>query len=376
MKIGADDWKRHADLSDDEVSSLVEVGISAEKRSGTMIIRDFLPVVRGSRTEGLDILSISEALERYPWVRERYFWKAVPSDLDEYTARIASESRVHGYFIHLRKGIKATLPCQAAVYLATEDLTQTVHNIIIVEDDAELRIISGCVSGKHVRSGSHFSVDEQYVGKRAKLVSTMIHGWGPSMDVQPRSGAIVDEDGRFESTYVSLRPAKTLKSNPQTHLVGQRASTRHQTIVLCERGSVIDLGGDVYLEADDTSAELIHRGVCTGGKLYQNGLLMGKARCHAHVDCAGMLIDPDGLGSIESVPGIKAQHTDAILSHEASIGKIAPDQVEYLLSRGFEEREAISLLIRGFLGPEIEQFDVDLDNRIAAIADLAGHGEA
>ena len=76
-----------------------------------------------------------------------------------------------------------------------------------------------------------------------------------------------------------------------------------------------------------------------------------------------------------SIPGIKAHHPDARMSHEASIGKLAPEQVEYLQSRGMEEREAISLMIRGFLGADIDGLGFELEDRIAEITELAGHGE-
>ena len=164
-------------------------------------------------------------------------------------------------------------------------------------------------------------------------------------------------------------------SNPQTFLNGKGASAKYLTIVLGAPGSVIDTAGNVYLNAENTSAELLHRGVCTGGIMHQGGLLIGNAPCKAHVDCAGMLLDNTAKGSIESIPGLKSHHPDARMSHEASIGKIAPEQVEYLMSRGMEELEAISMLIRGFLGADIEGLGPELDAQIAEIAEIAGHGE-
>ena len=63
------------------------------------------------------------------------------------------------------------------------------------------------------------------------------------------------------------------------------------------------------------------------------------------------------------------------MSHEASIGKIAPEQVEYLMCRGMDESEAISMIIRGFFDADFEYLGPELDARIAEIAELAGHGE-
>jgi Fe-S cluster assembly scaffold protein SufB len=63
------------------------------------------------------------------------------------------------------------------------------------------------------------------------------------------------------------------------------------------------------------------------------------------------------------------------MSHEASIGKIAPEQVEYLQTRGLSEPEAVALIIRGFLGADLFGLGPRLDVRIAEIAEIAGHGE-
>jgi len=354
---------------------LSEAGIVAgeENRSGSFILRDFRLIYMNSKIEGLEILPIKMALEKYNWLEDKYYWKAVKKDTTEYTKQMASADELNGVFIRIAKGAKVTIPCQAGFYMTSNNLTQMVHNVIIVEDDAELNIITGCMSGHNVNSGQHMSIEEQYIGKNAKLTSTMIHGWGSDVKVYPHAGTIIEDGGRYENNYVSLRSPKSIVSNPITWLNGKKATAKYLTIILSSIDSVTDVGGDIYMNGEDSSAELAHRGVCIGGTLIQKGLLIGNAKCRAHVDCAGMLLNKNG--SIESVPGLKTYHEEARMSHEASIGKIAPDQVEYLQSRGMDERDAISMLIRGFLGADIVGLGVDLDKRIAEIAEIAGHGE-
>jgi Fe-S cluster assembly scaffold protein SufB len=229
-----------------------------------------------------------------------------------------------------------------------------------------------------VDSAAHLGVSEYFIGPNARLTNTMIHSWNHDVKVRPRSGTIVEAGGTFISNYISLRPAKYIQTNPRTWLNGEGASAKYLTTILGSRGSTIDTGGDVYLNGENTSAELAHRAVCTGGRIFQRGLLTGTAPgCHAHVDCAGMVLDTGEDGFIEAVPGLKALHPEARMSHEASIGRIAPEQVAYLQSRGMSEREAISLLIRGFLVSDnsgIEGLSPELDARITEIAGLAGHG--
>jgi Fe-S cluster assembly scaffold protein SufB len=105
--------------------------------------------------------------------------------------------------------------------------------------------------------------------------------------------------------YCSLRPAKSIETNPRTWLKGDNASAKHMTIVLGPAGSTIDTGGEVYLEGENSSAELMHRAVCTGGLIYQRGLLVGQARCRAHVDCAGMVLSTGSLALSNRSPVCK-----------------------------------------------------------------------
>lgn len=362
----------------DDLDAISETGIffDRDNRSGAFFLQDASSIFSGSRNDAMELMPIADALKKYDWLREKYYWKAVDPDFDEVTRQCASQKEPQGYFVRIRKGARILLPCQAAIFMASENRSQMVHNVVVLEEDSQLQMITGCVSGHSVYSGVHLSIDEQFVGKNAKLISNMVHSWGKDVEVYPRAGAVVEEGGRYESSYISFKPSKKIQNNPNTWLNGKGASAKFLSIILAFAGSMIDVGGNVYLNADGTSAELVHRGVCTGGEMYQKGLLIGNANCRAHVDCAGMLINEKNQGFIESVPGIKALDSEARLSHEASIGKIAPEQVEYLQSRGMNEQEAISFLIRGFLGASIEGLGPELDNRISEIAELAGHGES
>ncbi len=364
-------------LNQQDTAQFETVGILMDenKRSATMVIQDHHEVLYADSFGEYELLPIAKALEIYPWVRERYYCKAVPADYDARVQQIVSTQMPLGYFLHVKAGCKVTLPCQAAMYMSQNQEKQAIHSIIVLDEGAEATMITGCLTKDTVTGGEHTAIEEIYIGKNAKLVNTMVHSWGPEVEVYPYGGIIVEEGGTYENNYISLRPARRLVSNPQTFLVGKKASARYLTVVLSTSASHVETNGNVYLQAEGTSAELLHRGVCTGGTMYQGGLLIGSAPCKAHVDCAGMYLDATKQGKIISVPGLQALHPDAQMSHEASIGKLAPQQVEYLMARGMEEKEAISLLIRGFLGTDSLGLGESLNTRIREIAEIAGHGE-
>ena len=357
-----------------DVMQSVGIEPSPDKRSGTYILSEFDSPWVNVNTEGMELLPISVALEQYGYLADKYLWRAVQAKESDLSAHFAST--LQGYFIRVRRGAKVSLPVQACMHIGQHDFTQSVHNIIILEEDSELCMITGCVTSQNVMKATHFGVSEYYIGRNASLTSTMIHNWGPEVTIFPRAGTIIEANGKFISNYITLKPGKQIKANPITRLEGDGSSAKYLTIVLGSHGSLVDLGGDVYLNGENSKAELLHRAVCTGGQVYQRGMLYGNAlNCRAHVDCAGMLISTGENGFIEAVPGVKSYHPQARLSHEASIGSIDPEAVTYLQSRGMEEQEAISLIIRGFLDPGIEGLGAELNEAIDKIAKLAGHGE-
>ena len=55
-------------------------------------------------------------------------------------------------------------------------------------------------------------------------------------------------------------------------------------------------------------------------------------------------------GTNQTMPALNARHPDAQLTHEASIGKIADDQLIKLMSLGLSYDAAVNKIIQGFLG--------------------------
>jgi Fe-S cluster assembly scaffold protein SufB len=71
-----------------------------------------------------------------------------------------------------------------------------------------------------------------------------------------------------------------------------------------------------------------------------------KAKCLGHIECDAIIMD-NGIN--ETIPSLKAHHPDAELTHEASIGKIANDQLTKLMSLGLTYDESVARIIQSFL---------------------------
>jgi len=344
-------------LSDQEQMLKAGVDLSSKNRSGTFVQKDHSVVHCSATQQGMEIMDIDQAREKYDWLHD-YWGKAVPVNMDKYTAR-AELHQEHGYFIRSLPGAKSIYPLQACLYLEEDNLSQDVHNIVIAEEGSELHIITGCATGPHVKSGLHVGVSEFYIKKGAKLTFTMIHNWAEGVAVRPRSATIVEEGGVFLSNYMCMQPVGTLQTYPVAYLVGEGATALYNSILIATPGSEIDVGARVFLKAKNTRSEIISRAITTGGKIIARGHIIGEVPgIKAHLECKGLILSDEGI--IHAIPELEGHRKDVDLSHEAAVGKIAQEEIEYLMARGLSQEEATATIVRGFLHVDIEGLPPEL----------------
>jgi hypothetical protein len=352
----AQDWsydENYQSFDTQEKDHLLRAGIELtdEDHAGTFFQADRSIMHCKTSQPGLEILPIREALEKYDGLKE-YYWRLVSVEADKYTAATELELD-NGYFIRALPGARIAQPVEACLYIRTEGMSQHVHNIVVAEPGSELHIITGCTTHPGVNSGLHLGISEFFVKKDAHLTFTMVHNWAKNIHVRPRSAILVEEGGVYLSNYIVLKPVKSVQMYPSVRLVGERAVARLNSVVVAHPDSELDLGGKVSLEAPHTKAEVIARTVTTGGTAIARGHLIGKvAPCKAHLECRGLILAKKGI--MYAVPELTGEVAGVEMSHEAAVGRIAQEEIEYLMARGLTEDEAASTIVRGFLNVEIE----------------------
>jgi Fe-S cluster assembly scaffold protein SufB len=338
----------------------VGVDIDENARMGTFIQKDNSVIHCKARQEGVEIMGISQAQEKYAWLSD-YMWKNISPDTDKFTLQVHKNPH-QGYFVHARAGVKTKDPIQSCLYIAKEGFSQNVHNVVIAEQGSEVHIITGCATAPQLVSGLHIGISEFYVKKDAKLTFTMIHDWGENVNVRPRTVIRVEEGGTIISNYISLKPVGSLQMFPTTHLDGKGAVARFNSVLVAGPGSFLDVGSQIVLNAPETRAEIISRGISSGGSIIARGNLVGKvAGIKAHLECHGLILN-DGL--MQAIPELSGYVPGVEMSHEAAVGKIDRQEIEYLMARGLDEEAAISTIVRGFLNVDIEGLPADLKKKL------------
>lgn len=360
-------------FSSEERVQLLRTGVELTdvEHAATFVQADASVVHCQVNMPGVEVLPIVEAMRRYDWVAD-HLWRLVPVDTDKFTAQTELELD-NGFFIHVHSGVHMEFPIEACLYMRTHGLAQHIHNLVIVEPGASLHIITGCTVHPVVTSGLHVGISEFYVRAGGQLTSTMVHNWAKDIHVRPRTAVLVEENGRFISNYILLKPVGSVQTYPTVTLKGAGAIARLNSILVAHPGSELDIGGRVIMEAPRTRAEIISRSVTVGGTCISRGHLVGLVPdVKAHLECRGLILSPTGI--IYAVPELEGRVAGVDMSHEAAVGRIAAEEIEYLMARGLDEDEAVAAIVRGFLRVKIEGLPIALEQEIDATILETGKG--
>lgn len=361
-------------FSAEDKERLLFAGIDVENPSdsGAFMHLNHSGVHCKTHREGLEIMDIKEALDKFDGLPD-YYWQLVDKDKDEFT-KATAENLHGGYFIRAKAGTKITEPVQSCLFIDKAGISQNVHNIVVVEEGAELHIISGCATAHGAKESAHLGISEFYVHKGGKLTFTMIHNWSVDTAVRPRSAGVLEEDAVFLSNYVLLKPVKDLQMYPKLTLKGENSVARFNSVIVAPEGSYIDCGNRIEMQAPNTRAEIIARTLTTGGTIINRGYIGAESvPARGHLECKGLIL---GGGRIHAIPELDSDQDGVELSHEAAVGKIAQEEIEYLMARGLDEDEATSTIVRGFLNVDMEGLPKELQNAIEQQIDELDAGDA
>jgi Fe-S cluster assembly scaffold protein SufB len=163
---------------------------------------------------------------------------------------------------------------------------------------------------------------------------------------------VARERSAYFSNYILLYPVRSEQVETRVLLEGEEARAQLNNVVVGLGESILDLGSRLELQGRGTRAESISRAIARdASRIHLRGSLVGRHDdSRGHLDCRGMLLSKGAR--IDTIPELTAANANAPgsqLSHEAAIGPVAEEAVEYLMTRGLRRDDAVSVLTRGFV---------------------------
>ena len=245
---------------------------------------------------------------------------------------------------------------------------QFVHDITVIGKNATVDFVSGAAVAPELTHATHVSVSETYIGAGATVRSIDVDRWGANMTVHSYDRTKIDENARVTSVSVAVSGLKQSVNNSHTEVAAGAAITDH-TILFAPTGTHRDMTNTVSLTGPGAQAEQVARMVSDGGVIVNRSTLEAAvAGVRGFLECDGLMLQD--TGQIESIPALDAKVARAQLSHEASVGMIDDDKMDYLMATGLDEDRARDLIVQGFLNLDDQQVPASVratvDNLVTA----------
>ena len=237
------------------------------------------------------------------------------------------------------------------VIVTQSGLKDVVYNTFYVGEDSDVTIIAGCgIHNDSHAASEHDGIHSFYIGKNARVKYIEKHygegeGTGERI-LNPTTNVYMEENSYCEMEMVQLRGVSSTVRDTNAEL-GEGAKLVLTERLLTHDNQVAESNMNIRLIGKDSNVQVISRSVAQDNSVQIfNPLVTGEAACHGHVQCDAILM---GNAKVKAIPGIEAACEDAMLIHEAAIGKIAGDEIIKLMTLGLTEEEAEQEIIDDFL---------------------------
>nr|NP_043655.1 putative ABC transporter [Trieres chinensis]P49530.1 RecName: Full=Iron-sulfur cluster assembly SufBD family protein ycf24; AltName: Full=ORF486 [Trieres chinensis]CAA91687.1 ORF486 [Trieres chinensis] len=305
---------------------------------------------------GVIFSSISEAIQEYPELIEKYLGSVVPIG-DNYFSALNSAVFTDGSFCYIPKD--TICPLELSTYFRINDQKsgQFERTLIVAEKNSQVSYLEGCTAPQYDSNQLHAAVVELVALENADIKYSTVQNWyagnnygeGGIYNFVTKRGLCAGSNSKISWTQVETGSNITWKY-PSCLLVGDKAKGEFYSVALTNNYQQADTGSKMIHVGKNTRSRIVSKGISAGNsKNTYRGLvnISNKAiGARNYSQCDSLLIG--NLSNANTFPFISVQNPTAKIEHEASTSKIGEEQIFYFLQRGIPIEKGVELMISGF----------------------------
>ena len=301
--------------------------------------------------QGILFCDMDTALREYPELVQKYLGTIIPPGDNKFAA-LNSSVWSGGSFIYVPPGVNCEMPLQAYFRINSESAGQFERTLIIADEGSQVHYIEGCSAPVYTKDALHSAVVEIVVKPSARVTYTTIQNWSPNVYNLVTKRARVEAEGHMEWIDGNIGSKLTMKY-PSVYLVGPKATGEVLSVAYAGPGQHQDAGAKMVHAAPETTSKIVSKSISKdGGITTYRGLVRvedGAYGCKSHVQCDALILDEESTS--RTFPYMEVGNEDAQIGHEATVSKVADEQLFYLTSRGLTQEQAMGLIVNGFIEP-------------------------
>jgi Fe-S cluster assembly protein SufB len=305
---------------------------------------------------GVIFCSISEAIKYYPELIKKYLGTVI-SNGDNFFAALNSAVFSDGSFCYIPQNTICPLELSTYFRINDKDAGQFERTLIIAEKNSSVNYLEGCTAPQFSENQLHAAIVELIAFDNAKIKYSTVQNWysgnelgiGGIYNFVTKRGLCIGKNSRISWTQVETGSSITWKY-PSCILFGEKSYGEFYSVALTNNYQQADTGTKMIHIGKNTKSKIISKGIsCGNSKNTYRGLVkMTKNAKYSRnfSQCDSFLIGSKSQAS--TYPYLDISNSSSIIEHEAKISKISEEQLFYLMQRGINIEQAVSLLISGF----------------------------
>ncbi|CAN5569417.1 Fe-S cluster assembly protein SufB [soil metagenome] len=308
---------------------------------------------------GVIFLDMDAGVREHPELVKQYFGTIIPANDNKFAA-LNSAVWSGGSFIYVPEGVKIDVPLQAYFRINAENMGQFERTLIICAPGSYVHYVEGCTAPTYSTDSLHSAVVEIIVQEGARCRYTTIQNWSKNVYNLVTKRAAAYKDATMEWVDGNLGSKLTMKY-PAVWLMEPGARGEILSVAFAGDDQHQDAGGKVVHVAPNTSSQIISKSISKGtGRSSYRGLVKvhkGAENVRSNVVCDALLLDD--TARTDTYPYMEIEEEKVSIGHEATVSKVAEDQIFYLQSRGISETEAMSMIVNGFIEPIAKELPLE-----------------
>ena len=305
---------------------------------------------------GVIFCPISEAVQKYPELVQKYLGSVVPYS-DNFYATLNSAVFSDGSFCYVPPGVRCPIELMTYFRINAVDSGQFERTLIIADEGSYVSYLEGCTAPMRKTHQLHAAVVELVALEGAEIKYSTLQNWYPGdkdgnggvYNFVTKRGAARGNNSKISWTQVETGSAITWKY-PSVILQGDNSIGEFYSVALVNNYQQADTGTKMIHIGKNTKSTIIAKGISAGKaqNTYrgQVSILPKASNARNFTQCDSLLIG-DECGA-HTVPYIEVRNSTAKMGHEATTSRVNDDQLFYLQQRGIDLEEANYMIINGF----------------------------
>ncbi|MFS0592151.1 Fe-S cluster assembly protein SufD [Cytobacillus horneckiae] len=358
--VGSVDYSSLNDLPED-VRSLIDL----ESADQNLYIQRnnrpaYISLSKEVMDKGVVFTDIFTAAREHGDLLQKYYMKdGVKVDEHKLTALHAALLN-GGVFVYIPKNVEITEPIQAVFIHDDKETNLFNHVLVVADDNSSVTYVENYFSTVEESAGIFNLVSEVIANANAKVTYGAVDTLAKGTTVYANRRGVAGRDARIEWALGLMNDGNTISDN-LTNLMGDGSYGDIKTVVV-GRGN----------QTQNFTTSVVHFGKNSEGYILKHGVMKeaatsifngigkiehGASKSNAEQESRVLMLSEKARG--DANPILLIDEDDVTAGHAASVGRVDPLQLYYLMSRGISQTEAERLVIHGFLAPVVNALPIE-----------------